>query len=183
MLYQTGYLTLMDYSREDDIYTLGFPNNEVRYGFLESLMPEYIEECGAGSGKDIFTLKTYVENGNLDEIRNVLISLFSSITYTAKEAPFEHYFQTVIYLVFTLLSKYANCEQYTSEGRIDCIVEARKFVYLFEFKRDGSAGEALDQINKKHYADRYAADKRKLFKIGVNFSSQTRGLEGWEVEE
>lgn len=181
LLYQTGYLTIADYS-EDDVYTLCLPNEEVRYAFLQSLMPEYVDECGTGSGKDILTLKRHVENGNLEGINRVFKALFSSITYTTNEPVFEHYFQTVIYITMTLLGKYAACEMHTNTGRIDCIVETKKFIYIFEFKRDDSADGALKQIDDMRYADPWLADERKLFKIGVNFDSETRQLQDWKVE-
>ncbi|MBO6307371.1 MAG: ATP-binding protein [Oribacterium sp.] len=181
LLYQTGYLTIKD-SSDNDLFTLGFPNDEVRYAFLQSLMPEYVDECGPGTGKDIFVLKRYVEEGDTEGIHKVLLALFASITYSANEAPFEHYFQTVIHIVFTLLGKYVTCELHTSEGRIDCVVETKKYVYVFEFKRDSDADEALRQINDKHYADIYAADERVLYKIGVGFDSNTRQIDSWKVE-
>ena len=144
-------------------------------------MPEYVANCGAGSGKDIFTLRRYIEKGKLDDIRNVLTSLFASITYTLETDPFEHYFQAVIYLVFTLLGKFTLCEMHTYTGRIDCKVETRDYIYLFEFKRDEPAEAALQQIDSKDYALPFAADSRKLFKIGVSFDSATRKLTGWKV--
>ncbi|MBP3803473.1 MAG: PD-(D/E)XK nuclease domain-containing protein, partial [Oribacterium sp.] len=85
-------------------------------------------------------------------------------------------------IVFTLLGKYVTCELHTSEGRIDCVVETKKYVYVFEFKRDSDADEALRQINDKHYADIYAADERVLYKIGVGFDSNTRQIDSWKVE-
>lgn len=181
LLYQTGYLTITGISNLD-LYTLGFPNTEVRYAFLESLMPEYIDNCGSGSGKDIFTLKRHIETGDINAIQNVLTALFASIPYTGNDAPFEHYFQTVIYIVFTLLGKFTQCEMHTANGRIDSIVETKDFVYIFEFKRDQSAEEALRQIEEKQYAKPYAADSRKVIKIGVNFSSKTREIDDWAVE-
>ena len=129
-------------------YTLGFPNEEVKYGFLNCLLPEYEIDTGAGTGKDIFSIDDYLENGEPDKLRDAFIALFASIPYTANDAPFEHYFQTVIYLVFTLLGQYVNVEKHTYTGRIDCTVETDEYVYLFEFKRDGSADEALAQIEK-----------------------------------
>ncbi len=113
LLYQTGYLTIIGYDAEDQEYTLAFPNKEVKYGFLESMLPEYIPDCVSGSGLDIFTLRRYVKEGNLDQIRNVLTALFARIPYTVADSSFEHYFQTVIYLIFTLLGKYALCEMHT----------------------------------------------------------------------
>lgn len=183
LLYQTGYLTIVDYDENGQEYTLAFPNEEVKYGFVESLMPEFIPDSAAGTGNDIFTLRRYVEQGKLDNIRAVLTSLFAGIPYTLENDPFEHYFQAVIYLVFTLLNKFVSCEMHTFSGRIDCKIETREFVYLFEFKRDDSAEAALGQIASKEYSLPFAADSRKLYKIGVSFDSHTRRLVGWEVAE
>lgn len=181
LLYQSGYLTIADYDKQKKRYTLCFPNNEVKYGFLESLLPSYIPKVTSGSGLDIFTLDEYIENAELDRIRDVLTALFANITYTTTADPFEHYFQSVIYLVFTLLGKFSLCEMHTYTGRIDCKVETRDYIYLFEFKRDDSALSALKQIDDKDYALSFAADSRKLFKIGVSFDSVSRKLTGWEV--
>ena len=182
LLYQTGYLTITDFDKRKRRYVLGFPNEEVKYGFLNSLMPAYVDNVFPGSGKDIFTLTDHVENGKVEEIMDVFTALFASIPYTTDDAPFEHYFQTVIYITFTLLGRYVHCEMHTFKGRVDCVLETDDYVYIFEFKRDGSADEALEQIEEQQYAEPYAADQRKLFKIGVNFDSDTRILEDWKVK-
>ena len=181
LLYQTGYLTIVDFDSMVREYTLAFPNEEVKYGFLESLMPLYVEKSGAGYGLDIFTLRRYVENGNLDKIRDVLKGLFANITYTLETDPFEHYFQAVIYLVFTLLGKFTTCEMHTYTGRIDCVLQTKNYIYLFEFKRDDTAETALKQIEDNNYESVFNADARKLYKIGVAFDSSTRMLSDWEV--
>lgn len=183
LLYQTGYLTIEDYDRRRNRYTLSFPNDEVKYGFLESLMPLYVPKATVGNGLDIFTLEDHIENGRLEDVRNVLAALFANLVYTTDSDPFEHYFQAVIYLVFTLLGKFTICEMHTYRGRIDCKVETRKYIYLFEFKRDESAETALKQINEQDYALAFAADGRKVFKIGVSFDSKSRMLSGWETED
>ena len=183
LLYQTGYLTIDGYDPGRKRYTLAFPNEEVKYAFLESLLPEYVPRSTAGNGLDIFTLEDKVEGGDLEGIRNILTALFASIPYTSADAVFEHYFQTVIYLVFTLLGRYALCEMHTFTGRIDCKVETDKFIYLFEFKRDESADAALKQIDDKSYTLPFIADSRKLFKIGVSFDSERRILADWKVQE
>lgn len=97
-LYQSGYLTIADYDPSGREYTLAFPNNEVKYGFLENLMSEYVSDCGSSSGIDVFTLRRYINHGDLDNVRDVLTALFARIIYTSKDTPFEHYLQTVIYL-------------------------------------------------------------------------------------
>ena len=183
LLYQTGYLTIIDYEKRKRRYTLGFPNEEVKYGFLQSLIPEYIPMANAGAGLDIFTLDENLESGRLDRVRDILTALFANITYTRADDPFENYFQAVIYLVFTLLGKFVMCEMQTFSGRIDCKVETREYIYLFEFKRDDTAEAALEQIDSKEYALPFAADSRKIYKIGVSFDSETRKLVGWEVAE
>ena len=183
LLYQSGYLTIADYSAQRRRYTLAFPNEEVKYAFLESLMPAYIPSATAGSGLDIFTFEEHIENGDLDDIRDFLTALFARIPYTSADTTFEHYFQTVIYLVFTLLGQFVDCEMHTFTGRIDCRVQTQDYIYLFEFKRDESAEKALQQINDKDYTLPFAADSRKLYKIGVSFDSEKRILADWKVEE
>ena len=183
LLYQTGYLTIVGYDAQKQRFTMGFPNEEVKYGFLDSLLPAYAPEVAANSGKDIYTLDDYIETGDPDGVRDILTALFASIPYASVQNPFEHYFQSVIYLVFTLLGKLAKCEVHSSKGRADCVVETKDYIYLFEFKLDQSADEALAQIEEKQYALPYAADTRKLFKIGVNFDSETKNIVGWKVKK
>ena len=173
----------MLYDRKRRRYTLGVPNEEVEYGLIESLMPVYTPAMNAGTGTDIYTLEEYAQEGNTDGMRDILTALFASIPYTVEKDPFEHYFQTVIYLVFKLLGKYAVCEMHTFTGRVDCIVETERFIYLFEFKRDGSADEALKQIEDMGYALPYQADPRTIKRIGVSFDSKQRSLKEWEVRE
>ena len=181
LLYQTGYLTIVGADSEEGPYILGFPNEEVRLGFLKSLFPEYAPTAVTGSGKDIFALRSHILAGDTEELKETFAALFASIPYTAKDAPFEHYFQTVVYLVFTLLGQYVHAEVHSSRGRADCVLETDRFVYIFEFKVDKSAKEALEQIEEKGYAAPYGADKRQLFKIGVNFDSESRSLSEWLV--
>ena len=181
LLYQTGYLTITDYNEAKERITLAFPNEEVKYSMLSSLLPVYNPQSVRGSGVDIFALDNCVEKGDTEGVRNILTALFATIPYTSAKAPFEHYFETVLYLVFTLLNKYIRCEVHTAQGRADAILETDKFVYIFEFKLDKTAAEALAQIEEKGYALPYVADKRTIYKIGVNFDSAKRSLSEWAV--
>jgi len=183
LLYQTGYLTIIGYDTRLGLCALGFPNNEVQYGLLESMMPAYVPVSAKRKGKDVVSLDRCIEQGDTDGVQDILTALFASIPYTSSADPFEHYFETVIYLVFTLLGKYTKCEVRSAKGRADCIVETKDFVYIFEFKLDKSADEALAQIEEKGYAEPYAADARKVFKIGVNFDSKERNITEWKVKE
>ena len=183
LLYQTGYLTIWDYDERRQRYTLGFPNREVKYSFLKSLLPDYTPAAIKGRGTDIFALDDCLEAGDTEGTRDILTALFAAIPYTTDDAPFEHYFQSVLYIVFTLLGQYVHCEVHSSKGRADCILETDEFVYIFEFKIGQSAKTALAQIEEKGYALPYAADKRQLFKIGVSFDGEARKLAEWVVAD
>ncbi|WP_081668186.1 AAA family ATPase [Butyrivibrio sp. MC2013] len=181
LLYQTGYLTILGYDDIRESYRIGFPNDEVRYGFLENLMDVYAKGIGAGTGKDILSIDHAIENGDVEAFMNAVTALFASIPYSSADTVFEHYFQAVLYMLFTMLGKYVICELHTYSGRVDCVVETRGYVYIFEFKRDGSVDEAIEQIEKMKYDLPYAADKRILYKIGVSFDSEKRTLSEWKL--
>ena len=125
--------------------------------------------------------------GNLDSLKERFVSVFARLPYATisnnkKESVIEQNFQNVIYLVFLLLGQFAQVEQHSAKGRADCIVETGKYAYIFEFKKDSSAKDALKQIEENGYALPYAADSRIVYKIGVNFSSTICNLSDWQVE-
>lgn len=182
LFYQTGYLTIKAYDDRRMRYTLGYPNDEVKYGFIESLIPYYTHSRRNSRGLDIFEIDDCIENGDADKLRDIFTALFASLPYPADEAVIEQNFQNVIYIVFVLLGQYVHTELHSAKGRADCVVETDDYVYIFEFKRDRSAREALNQIEEKGYATPYAADKRTLYKVGVNFNSAERTIDEWVVE-
>lgn len=181
LFYQTGYLTLKGYDDRRELYTLGYPNEEVKYGFLESLAPSYLHDQNGASGTDIYAIDDELESGDLEGLRASLTALFAKVPYPQEERLLERDFQNVIYIVFLLLGKFVYTEVHSAKGRADCIVETKDYLYLFEFKRDGSAKEALAQIKEQGYAKPYEADQRTLYQIGVNFDSTERTISGWEV--
>lgn len=179
LLYQTGYLTIRGFDRLSREYELGVPNDEVKWGLMESLLPAWAPGYSSARGTDVFTLRRLVEAGDTDGIRRILEALFASIPYTREDDPFENYFQAVIWLVFTLLGRYVACEVHQARGRVDCVVWASGHVYLFEFKRDGTAAEALAQVEGRGYAAPFSADSRELHLVGCSFDSKTRRLADW----
>ena len=181
LLYQSGYLTIKDFDAAARVLSLGVPNGEVERGLAESLLADWAPASDPGSGKDVYTLRARMLAGDTDGMRDVFFALFASIPYTREADPFENYFQTVIYLVFTLLGQMAHVEMHAAVGRVDCVTECGGFVYLFEFKRDGTAAEALAQIDARGYAAPYAADPRELVRIGAAFESGSRMLADWEA--
>ena len=188
LLYQSGYLTIMAYDEKRRRYSLSFPNEEVKYGMLNSLLSVYVPQVVAKTGLDIFSLDEKLENGDLDGVKNIFIGLFASIPYpnigddTARD-PFENYFQGIFAVTLTLLGQFVVCEQHIATGRIDCVIRTEQFIYIFEFKRDDSAENALKQIEDNGYALPFVADKRTLYKIGVVFDSKNRTLKDWKVAE
>ena len=187
LFYQSGYLTIKDYNLRQRSYRLGFPNNEVKYGFLESLAPSYLDVEDKPNPVKIDILDDAVEEGDTDGIKNWFSALFAILPYPTGnkeliEVTTEQSFQNVIFMALTLMGKYARTEVHSAKGRADCILETSDYVYIFEFKRDVPATQAIAQINEQGYAASYAADKRKLFKIGVNFSSSERNIAEWIVE-
>ena len=179
LFYQSGYLTISGYDKEFRSYKLDYPNEEVKYGFLKSLEPYFFKEEEGTSSLDIRSFVMDVRAGNSDTLKDRFTALFARLPYPNDEKIVEQNFQNVIYIVFMLLGQYVTTEIHSSKGRADCIVETDAYVYIFEFKRDKSAEEALEQIEEKGYARPYAADPRKLIKIGVNFNSTEGTIDDW----
>ena len=185
LFYQSGYLTIKSWNQRQRSFKLGFPNAEVKFGFLNSLAPSYLHVEDKPAPFNIDLLDDAVEEGDTDGMRKWFTALFALLPYPTgadTEAITEQNFQNVIFMALTMMGKYARTEVHSAKGRADCILETDDFVYVFEFKRDVSAAEALKQIEEQGYAAPYSTDKRKLFKIGVNFSSAERNITEWEVQ-
>ena len=187
MIYQSGYLTVKDCDLEMGTFLLDFPNNEVKKGFVTLAANNYLQpekDSGSWARDMVRALKT----GNLDQFRKLLTSFLADIPYTMRrketERERERYFHYMFYLLMRMVSCYTvYTEKQQSEGRVDCIVETPDYIYIFEFKLDGTADEALLQIEDKGYARPYEADTRKLFKVGTVFSSETGTISEFKVSQ
>ena len=185
MIYQSGYLTIKGYDSDFGTFLLDFPNNEVKSGFVSLVASSYLQPQ-ENLGGWIRSVVVSMRKGDLEQLRKLFTSFLASIPYSMRakkdEAEKERFFHYTLYLIFRLISVYTvYTEKEQSQGRADCIVETDDYIYIFEFKRDGTADEALAQIEAKGYARPYAADPRTLYKIGVNFSSETGTVEDWKV--
>lgn len=181
VIYQSGYLTIKDYDRRFKIYSLGFPNSEVEEGFIEFLLPFYAHTDEVKSAFHIRKFVREVEAGDYDAFFHRLQSFFADTPYELVR-DLELHYQNVLFIVFRLMGFYTKVEYHTSQGRVDLVLQTDSYIYVMEFKLEGTAEEALAQINEKQYALPFAADPRQLFKIGVNFSNKTRNIERWIVE-
>ena len=182
ILYQSGYLTIKGYDKEFQAYYLEFPNKEVEEGFTKFLLPRYAHLETGNTSFEIMNFVKDVRQGNAEAFLKRLQSFFADSPYELAR-DLELHYQNVLFNVLKLLGYDTQAEYQTSNGRIDMVVKTDKYIYVMEFKLGGTAEEALQQINDKHYAQPFVTDSRKLYKIGVNFSKKTRGIEEWIVEE
>lgn len=181
VIYQSGYLTIKGYDREFGIYRLGFPNREVEEGFIRYLLPFYTHTGAVESPFEIQKFVREVRSGDYDSFLRRLQSFFADTPYELVR-DLELHYQNVLFIVFKLIGFYVKAEYHTSQGRIDLVLQTDQYIYVMEFKLDGTAEEALRQIDEKKYALPFASDPRKLFRIGINFSNEMRNIEKWVVE-
>ena len=182
LIYQSGYLTIKGFDKEFKIYTLGFPNDEVRYGFLNFLVPFY---TSVTDDKKNFYIGRFVQElrkGDIDSFMHRFEAFFADFPYELNDKTERHY-QVIVYLIFKLMGQFTQAEVHSAKGRADAIVQTPKYVYIFEFKLNGTAEEALRQINDKGYSEPFKGDSRQVMKIGVEFSAETRNVKRWLVEE
>jgi hypothetical protein len=181
LLYQSGYLTIKSYNPDTGIYTLGFPNGEVEYGFLNELFKVY--SPWVGNGRQGLYIGNFIEDldtRDMESLMNRFRALFSGIPYPLTEQS-EYHYQTLLYLVFTLMGEFAQSETASSAGRSDMVVVRKDTVYVFEFKLSGkgTAEEALEQIEGKGYLLPYSAEGKRLVKVGVEFDREKRTIGRW----
>ena len=184
LLYQSGYLTIKDYNERFDKYTLGFPNEEVRYGFLYELMPVYMPKTDILSE---FFVGDFIEDLQDNNVENFMIRLrafFAGIPYKLNNKTEKHY-QTIFYILLKLMGQYIEVEQDSAAGRADAVITTADTKFIFEFKLtgNGTAEDALKQIDDKGYLIPFTAGNKKLVKIGAEFSTKMRGLSRWVISD
>lgn len=178
LIYQSGYLTIKDYDKEFGNYLLEFPNDEVRYGFINFLVPFYTSMANNDQSFYIGKFIQELRAGNYNSLLTRLQAFFADFPYELNDKTERHY-QVVFYLVFKLMGQFTDVEIRSARGRADAVVKTPKFIYVFEFKLNGTAEEALQQIDDKGYLIPYQADGRELIKIGVEFSATERNISRW----
>lgn len=180
VLYQSGYLTIKEYDPLFQSYRLAYPNNEVRKGFVESLLPNYTQQFPRENTFYVVSFIKDLMKGDIESCLERTRSFFASIPHDLENKTEKHY-QTIFYLLFRLMGQYVETEVKSATGRADAVVKLQDAVYVFEFKFDGTPEEALAQIESKQYAVPYEADGKKIVKVGVNFDSKTRTIGEWKI--
>lgn len=178
LIYQSGYLTIKDYDQEFGNYLLQFPNDEVRYGFINFLVPYYTSMTNSDQGFYIGKFVQELRAGDYDAFLTRLQAFFADFSYELN-AKTERHYQVVFYLVFKLMGQFTQAEVKSAKGRADAVVKTPKYIYVFEFKLNGTAEEALQQIDDKGYLIPYQADGREVIKLGVEFSKEERNISRW----
>ena len=177
VIYQSGYLTIKGYNPRFQMYTLGFPNKEVEEGFMKYLVPFYTKFDEVESSFQIQSFVDDVENGRTDQFIKRLRSFFADTPYEIVK-DLENHYQNVLFVISRLMGFYTKAEYHTSEGRIDMVIQTKDYCYVLEFKLDGTAEQALQQIQDKHYTLPFELNGQKIIRIGMNFSSETRNIDG-----
>ena len=181
ILYQSGYITIKDYNRLADRYRLGIPNKEVAYGLMNSLVPYYVSPDTLTTSNTMTDMFLDLNRDDMDSALNRLKVFMAGLPYELENKTEKH-FQTIIFVIFKMMTKYVDVEISTATGRIDMVLKTNTHIYVMEFKLDKSAEEAIAQIDSKDYLISYQLDDRKKVKVGINFSSETRTLDNWIID-
>ena len=183
LLYQTGYLTIKDYNPKIRRYRLGIPNEEVKKGLFNVLLPYYMQSrSGEEPKKLVGDMVMYFILGDADKAMKCMQAYFAGVHWKMRMDN-ENNFHNAFFLLMDLVGLDTETESATSDGSIDITVRTDDYIYVIELKYDGTAEQALRQIEEKRYDRKYQMDGRHIIRIGVNFSSETRCIEDWKIEE
>ena len=177
LMYQAGYLTIKDYDQRFNTYNLDYPNEEVKSGFLNSLSHLYAPAL-VGGELSVYQFIRDIEKGDTKSFMERLTAFFAGNSYEI-QGDLELYFQNVMSIMLKMMGLYVKTEYQTSNGRIDILFDTDKYVYIIELKRDQSADVALKQIEEKGYDKPFLASGKQIIKLGINFSSETKTIDGW----
>jgi hypothetical protein len=180
LLYQTGYLTITDYDENRQRFTLDYPNEEVHAAFARSLVKHGLGLPPEKGQAFHFKLVDALFDGDVDAAMNAIKLFLAEIPYDILVEK-EKYFQSVVHLIFKMLGFNCRSEVCIAAGRLDTLVETPEIVYCFEYKLNGTAEEALAQIDTKEYAYPWTGSGKKVFKVGVNFDFEKRNIGNWVV--
>ena len=181
VLYQSGYLTIKDFDEEFRLYTLNYPNEEVKSGFVNFLLPFYTKVQASQTSTIVSKFVTSVRKGKANEFMQQLQSLMAGTPYELIK-DLENHYQNVIYIITKLMGLYVQAEYRTSNGRIDILIGTNDYIYIIELKFNATAQEAIEQIEEKDYSLPFATDGRQIIKIGANVSKETRNIEDWIIK-
>ena len=182
LLYQSGYLTIKHYDPMINLYTLGYPNEEVRTGMIRSLCANYLTPAEGTNSSFVIKFVKAVVADDMEQALTLMRAYLAGVSYRLSNKT-ERDVQTIFYLVFSLIGSFIKVEEESAHGRADVVITLPSVVYVMELKLDGSADAALRQIDDKGYLIPYSAEGKRLVKVGVNYSSEERTITEWKIEE
>lgn len=183
LFYQTGYLTIKEYERSSRLFRLGYPNKEVESSLMNSILNAYTHR--ADSMVLMAELREYLENGQTEFFVKTLKTFFANIPFDLRRniERYENYYHTIFYVLLRLLGMDVDAEYHTSEGSIDIVIKTSAYIYLIELKINGTAEDAIRQINERQYSAPFASDSRKLIKLGIGFAENTHTIDSYIIED
>ena len=181
LLYQSGYITIKDYSPLTELYTLDIPNKEIRIGLLRSLLSNYLNSSIGEGNAVVAKMYSALYHDDIEKALGLLKTFLSTIPY-CDNTDYEGHYQQMLFVIFSLLGYYVDVEVRTPRGRVDIVLRTATRIYLVELKMDKSADAAMNQIDLKEYPERFALCGLPVVKVGVNFSKERHTLEGWKIE-
>ena len=182
LLYQSGYFTIKDYNEITDLYILDIPNNEIRIGLMESLLPNYVQIDAYKGTTTVALMFEALYHEDLNEMLRLLQAYLLTVPQ-CDNTNYEGHYQQLLYVIFSLLGRYVDVEVRTTTGRVDMVLRTARKLYLFELKLNRSAEAAMQQIGLKEYPARFALCGLPVGKIGINFDTATHTISDWEIEE
>ena len=186
ILFQAGYLTIKSYLPQREAYVLGFPNDEVKYSFLENLMPLFYKK-NSPFGTAVWDFQDAIEAGNVEAMMRKIEALLASVPYdNINDVEYrERDAQLALFFIFTLLGELVEAEVHNNLGRADIIVHTDEIIYIFELKlwSAGTPDDAIAQIKEQGYATPYLETDKKVLLIGASFDEEKRNVGAWKVEE
>ena len=181
LLYQSGYLTIKNYNPHSGLYSLGIPNNEVRIGLMNSLLPVYATKRIKWKSL-LSTMRDFITENDMDGALRFLQTFLDTVPY-CDNANSEGHYQQMLYIIFSLMGHYLDVEVHTAKGRVDLVLHAPQALYIIEIKLNKSAEEAMEQIELKQYDKRFALLNLPVVKVGVNFSTEARNITDWTITD
>ena len=187
LFYQSGYLTIKGYNPRSGMYTLGYPNEEVKVGLMRILIPFYVQSDPVPASNACWDISEALLDDDIDKALTAARSYFASIPYqenTLKDAPTtEGHFTAMLYVMFSFLNRYVYSQVRNAKGRLDILIKTDTTIYVMELKLDGDLDKALKQIDEKDYTIPYQSDGRKVVKVAINFSTEERTIKEWKIEK
>ena len=180
LLYQSGYITIKDYDKTSRLYTLDIPNGEIRVGLMESLLPNYVERRWEAGMTIIAKMYRALYNNDLDGMLSLLQAYLLTVPY-CNNANSEGHYQQMLYIIFSLFGRYVDVEVHTPRGRVDMVMRSANTIYLIELKLNKDADTAMEQINLRDYAPKFALCNLPIVKVGINFDSERRTISDWKI--